>query len=279
LFLLLRKNIHGLKRAFLSRRTSVKMIKQNTFSYRIIFISFTLLSISSCSWIDSGRTSLFGGDDEDVASTPEQEMVPKEQFDELTKKYENLLKNRRVEDSETQRANQLMNRVESEQVIDSDLVADEISKVKAASQLGGTVDIFNQKGNGGTAVQLPINIPKNESYDANLVESQITEIRNAESLVAQNKFDAAITKIKTLENSPLKQIKVRAKFLLGEILFKQGEYDLSMQIFEEVVNQYAFSGLVIKTLGRLIVCSEKLKLAAKQEKYYSILHDFFEQGA
>ena len=66
---------------------------------------------------------------------------------------------------------------------------------------------------------------------------------------------------------------------MGEILFSQGEYDLSLQIFEEILERHAFSGLVIKTLGRLIVCSEKLKLVGKQEKYYSILHDFFEQGA
>lgn len=238
------------------------------------------MSLTSCSWIDS-RRSLFG--DEDVASTDGMasgETVSKEQFDELTRKYEALLKSQRIEDSETVKANQLMNKVENEQVIDSDIVAEEISKVRAASELGGTVDVFNQAGESSPISQVPsVQLADSSSYDSNLVEAQITQIRKAEDLVNQNKFDQALTTIKSLEKSPLKQIIVRSKFLLGEILFKQGEYDLSMQIFEEVINKYAFSGLVIKTLGRLIVCSEKLKLAGKQEKYYSILHDFFEQGA
>jgi hypothetical protein len=62
------------------------------------------------------------------------------------------------------------------------------------------------------------------------------------------------------------------------MLFRQGEFDLSMQVFEEIITKYAFSGVVIKTLGRLIVCSERLKLAKKREQYFSILHDFFESA-
>ncbi|MAF79041.1 MAG: hypothetical protein CME60_12840 [Halobacteriovoraceae bacterium] len=248
------------------------------------FFLTSLLTFSSCSWIDTDRSSLFGDDPMASAQDDQQQMVPKEQFDELAKKYEALLKQKRIEQSETAKANKLMNQIESEQVIDADIVAQEISRVKTASELGGTVDVFDQSSAReaapvGKPIVNSVQLPSSASYDANLVEAEIAQIRKAEALVGQNKFDQALTMIKSLEKSSLKQIVVRAKFLLGEILFKQGEYDLSMQIFEEVIGQYAFSGLVIKTLGRLIVCSEKLKLAAKQEKYYSILHDFFEQGA
>ncbi len=261
----------------------MKTIYSKNFCRSLMIMSLISMSLTSCSWIDS-RRSLFGSEEgEDMASAEgvaSGQTVPKEQFDELTRKYEALLKAQRIEESETVNANQMMNKVESEQVIDSDIVAEEISKVKAATELGGTVDVFNQGNRSTPSVQFPaVQLADSSSYDSNLVEAQITSIRKAEALVDQNKFDEALTVIKTLEKSPLKQIVVRSKFLLGEILFKQGEYDLSMQIFEEVINRYAFSGLVIKTLGRLIVCSEKLKLAAKQEKYYSILHDFFEQGA
>jgi TolA-binding protein len=83
--------------------------------------------------------------------------------------------------------------------------------------------------------------------------------------------------LKELESSPVKQVAVYAKFLIGEMLFKQKEYDLSSQVFESILKQYSFSGLVLKSLGRLIVCFEKLKLPGKKEKYYSILHDFFEE--
>ena len=51
-----------------------------------------------------------------------------------------------------------------------------------------------------------------------------------------------------------------------------------MQVYEEILQKDAFSGLVLKTLGRLVVCSTKLKLKKKEEQYYSVLHDFFEQG-
>lgn len=259
----------------------MKTIYSKSFCRSLLITSFVSLSLTSCSWIDSKRSLL--GDDEDAVSAGEAsgKMVPKAQFDELARKYEALLKEKRIEDSETMKANQMMNQVENRPIIDSDIVAEEISKVKAAEELGGTVDVFKQRGAGATPTsQVPaVQLADSPSYDANLVEAQINQIRKAEALVAQNKFDAALTTIKDLEKSPLKQVVVRAKFLLGEILFKQGEFDLSMQIFEEVIHKYAFSGLVIKTLGRLIVCSEKLKLPEKQEKYYSILHDFFEQGA
>lgn len=259
----------------------VKTIYSKFFSSSLVITSFIVVSLTSCSLIDSKRSLL--GDDKNTVRADEtaEKTVPRDQFDELTRKYEALLKEKRIEDSKRSHANELMNKVESKPIIDSDIVAQEISKVKPEAELGGTVDVFNQReGKSSPTVQVSsVQLSDSSRYDSNLVETQITQIRKAEALVAQNKFDAALTTIKNLEKSPLKQIVVRAKFLLGEILFKQGEYDLSMQIFEEVVNKYAFSGLVIKTLGRLIVCSEKLKLAGKQEKYYSILHDFFEQGA
>lgn len=253
-------------------------VKHPTFAMKSLIFALTLSTLTSCSWVSSKR-SLFG-DEEGVASTDESaQMVPKSQFDELSRKYEALLKERRieqVEDVETKNNNAMMNQVESGSVIDPDIIADKLSQVKSTSELGGTVDVFSQSKPAPRTQS--VNLPAGQSYDSNVVEAEINQVRKAEALVAQNRFDEALTIIKKLEKSNLKQIVVRAKFLLGEILFKGGDYDLSMQVFEEVINQYAFSGLVIKTLGRLIVCSDKLKLAQKQEKYYSILHDFFEQG-
>ncbi len=81
-----------------------------------------------------------------------------------------------------------------------------------------------------------------------------------------------------LEHSKVRQIAVQAKYYIGMILFKQSEFDLSMQLFEEIIRKDAFSGVVLKALGKLIVCTEKLKLSKKRERYYSMLHDFFEAG-
>lgn len=107
------------------------------------------------------------------------------------------------------------------------------------------------------------------------IESQISQLRKAYSFFRQKKFPQALEVLKPLEVASHKQVQVRAKFLIGDILFFQNEFDLSMQVFEEIITRHAFSGVVVEALGRLIVCSEKLQLKQKEEKYYSILHDFF----
>jgi TolA-binding protein len=66
--------------------------------------------------------------------------------------------------------------------------------------------------------------------------------------------------------------------MLGDLLFNQGEYDLALQVYEEVIKKYAFSAYVLKALGKLVACCEKLKLPEKGAKYYSLLHDFFESA-
>ena len=58
--------------------------------------------------------------------------------------------------------------------------------------------------------------------------------------------------------------------------FYAGRVRLAMQLFRRDSTNYAFSGVVYKALGRLIACSEKLKLAQKKDKHFSYLHDFFE---
>ncbi len=226
----------------------------------------------------TSRRSLFGGDKEEESNNGPVATVPKAQFDALAAKYESLLRERRaqglqdsnIESATGDAANQMMNQMEKNPA----LAVDELSRVKSTSELAETVDVFNRTNNSNSIKPM-----STEGLDNAVIEDHIAKVRKAEALVGQNKYDAALVLIKELERSPVKQVVVRAKYLMGEILFGQGEYDLAMQIFEEILQKHAFSGLVIKTLGRLIVCSEKLKLAGKQEKYYSILHDFFDQGA
>ncbi len=242
---------------------------------RLTLFVIVLNSLSSCSWVTS-RRSLFGGDEEEQAAGAKAS-VPKSQYDALAKKYEALLKERRMDQVQGPQANDMMNQMESGS--NPADVVDQLSKVKNSSELAETVDVFQQaKRAQGVQTSAPRPMSTGE-IDSALIEDHIAKVRKAEKLVAQNKYDASINMIKELEKSPVRQVVVRAKFLMGEILFGQGEYDLALQVFEEILENHAFSGLVIKTLGRLIVCSDKLKLAGKQEKYYSILHDFFEEGA
>ena len=145
-----------------------------------------------------------------------------------------------------------------------------------------TVDVFGKNGiakNQGTQVApvVSMGLEQHESdFVSDSIESEINKLREAEGYIAQNKFNDGLNLLKEVENSTSRQVRVRAKFLLGEILFKQKEFDLAMQVFEEIISKDAFSGMVLKSLGRLIICAEKLKQEKKQQQYYSILHDFFE---
>lgn len=266
------------------KRISLSSQGKSHYFSTFIVLCLGLSSLNSCSWVSS-RRSLFGGDDEKKEEATAS--VSKEQFDELAKKYQTLLKERRMEKVESpQAANQMMNQMEGSSAEASADVINQLGKVRDNAELAETVDVFSKKNSAMNSSQassanndLPMSPMSTGNLPSGVIEDHIAKIRKAEKLVSANKFDQSMTLIKDLEKSPVRQIVVRAKFLLGEILFKQGEYDLSMQVFEEILEKHAFSGLVIKTLGRLIVCSEKLKVKQKQEKYYSILHDFFEQGA
>ena len=192
--------------------------------------------------------------------------VPKAQYNQLLEKYEALL-------NQTQRSNVVENiDQESERnemknpiIVDSKGISE-----SRENELNGTVDIF-QKSKEAT-------VESSSAMDSVTIETQIVQFRKALKLASQKKFNKAFGYLKDLENSKNLQIKVRSKFLIGELLFEQAEYDLAMQIFEEIVRDYAFSGIILKTLDRLVKCCEKLKLSKKREQYYSILHDFFEMG-
>lgn len=249
----------------------------NFSNLRTLVSTSLLFSMVSCSSLDLGRRSLFG--EGDVVDTEKKKKeakttVSKAQYDQLAKKYEILL-------GELKKKNESIN-------VDvaipaspfggknpADLVS-ELSQVKSKGELVETVDVFGKGGIANTKRPLKAQkslVPESSGSD---IESEISRLRKAQTLISQNRLDQALTILKELENSQVKQVRVRSKYYLGELLFVQGEYDLAMQIFEEIIQKDAFSGVVINALGRLIVCSEKLKLQKKKEKYYSILHDFFE---
>ncbi len=237
-------------------------------------------SLVSCSWI-SNKRSLFG-DDEDVsaaeADSAKLQTVPKAQYEQLQNKY-NALVDQMKKNPRGAAAGAGAMAASSGERPPEDLV-DELNKAKSNNELVETVDVFGKdgavraspKGLDKRVPVIAVNVTPRE------IEDQIIKLDRAQALLAQNRFDQSLTLLKDLEASNVRQIRVRAKFLIGEMLFTQGEYDLSMQVFEEIIHKDAFSGLVLKTLGRLIVCSEKLKLTKKQQKYYSILHDFFESA-
>jgi len=236
------------------------------------FICLSLLSsLVSCSWI-SNKRSLFGDDDEVSANEQRSatlQTVPKAQYEQLEMKYNKLLKS--MKSGEVRQVNTMGN-------LPPEDIVNQLNNATATNDLVETVDVFGNeafKKKKFIDKRMPVVTSKVTPRE---IEDQIIKLERAEAFIAKNKFDQALTILKELENSHVKQIKVNAKFQIGELLFIQGEYDLAMQVFEEIIHKDAFSGLVLKVLGRLIVCSEKLKQNKKQQKYYSILHDFFESA-
>lgn len=235
---------------------------------RYFSISIICLSLTSCSWISS-RRSLFGEDESEKTKSKVVTTVPKEQYDQLLKRYESLLQKKKP------MSKSMNSSADTFRGEDPSMLVDQLNKVGGQkAELAETVDVFGKKGIVSQSMDPNKGREKPVTYGE--VESQIQLYKKGMYFFNKNRFDQALTIFKELEKSPVKQVRVRSKFQIGEMLFKQKEFDLSMQIFEEIIQKDAFSGIVIKVLGRLIVCSEKLKLTKKRERYYSILHDFFE---
>lgn len=109
------------------------------------------------------------------------------------------------------------------------------------------------------------------------VEKWMVDFDRADSLIKKNKFQDALAVLRNYSNVSGKQAQVRKDYLMGRAFLSQKNYDLALQMFEKVLKRNAFSGLVISSLGYLILCSEKLNLEGQKERYYSLLHDLLEK--
>lgn len=257
-----------------------------------LIIASALFS-TSCSSLWSRRDQVSVQQAEGAAPA---NMVPKEQYDELARKYEELLNQSKqlskeapapiaaapspvVPPMEAKKGEvQARPEVGAATSIDPSELVSHIDKAIPDAAGTETVDALKPEAKTektvGPAVPTSMGVKVVNSTDD--IDEQITRLREAADLVRVNKFENALTILKDLENSKEKQIVVRAKIMLGDLLFNQGEYDLASQVYEEIIKKYAFSGYVLKALGKLVACSEKLKQPEKQAKYYSLLHDFFE---
>jgi TolA-binding protein len=235
------------------------------------WIFASLLLASSCSWLSQRRGLFEGPESTPAPAQGPNAPVPREQYEELVKQHQDLMQRHQLLQQEWQSSKQ-----------DPQLLG-ELRLAKETPELAETVDVFSGKTTPqikpSSAPALASSRPVIDSaeLDPAMVEEHILILRNSSAMLAENRYDQALREIRIIENSPIRQIRARAKYNLGEVLFQQGEFDLAMQIFEDVIKTEAFSGIVLKTLGRLIVCSEKLNQEQKRETYFSMFHDFFEQ--
>lgn len=259
-------------------------MKRN-FANRIICVLAIIASsqtFTSCSSLWSRRDTTAAAN---KTETPR--VVPKEQYDELARKYQELLetsKGKVVLAPAIQEVSK--DKIEEVQVQPKTAETTNLDPGELVNKIDQAIPDQHADGVDALAVEpkeltkagpkLPETMGIEHVNNTDDIDEQIVKLREVEDLVKVNKFENALLILRELENSKEKQIVVRSKMMLGDLLFSQGEYDLALQVYEEVIKKYSFSGYVIKALGKLVACSEKLKQPEKQAKYYSLLHDIFE---
>lgn len=219
----------------------------------------SILLLSSCSWYKDLERSLVEDDEKQVKRS--QRPVSRAQYDQLLVKYEELSK--KYEQLKEQPKNSQGNLVDELQKSQSENFAQPSSNVETE-----TVNLF-PAGAGDSQAQAPatIEVPSD-------IESQLSLYRRGLALKASNPGEA--TKIfQQLENQAISPVKSRAKFQIGEMLLGRGQYDLALQVFEDIINKNAESGIVLDALKYAVVASEKLGATAKRDQYASMLNDVF----
>jgi TolA-binding protein len=208
-----------------------------------------LMALNSCSWYRDVERSLVEGDDK-KSSKP----IPRAQYDNLLVKYEELSK--KYELLKENRSKDQPSLKDEVQQTSSENFSNTSSNVE-------TVDAFSNQ---------PVAEVANVSSD---VESQLSLYKKAVNLKSSASGDA--TKIfQQLETQGIPEVKVRSKFQIGEMLYEKGQYDLALQVFEDIINKFAYSGIVLESLKYAQICSEKLGLQNKKDQYSSMINDVFE---
>jgi TolA-binding protein len=240
-----------------------------------IFATTIILTLHSCAWLDKKTNSLFGLDQERAGVPAKQQYVPKEQYDDLMQKYQELMGQKKptMIDNDT---------IKNRNV--SDTLIQDLDKMTAPNNANDsatvqqTVDVFADQAPTDVVKQsidvAPI-APAPRELEYQEAAGQVEKYQQALTDVGRGRVDQALKAFQELERSPMLQIRVRSKFQIAEILFAQNEFDLASQVFEDIVKNYAFSGLVLDSLKKLVICSQKLNLNDKAVKYQSMLSDIF----
>jgi len=193
---------------------------------------------TSCSWYKNLERSLV---EDDQNKARKSKTVSREQYDNLLVKYEELSK--KYEETKTGKP------------VTSELV-DELQNTE-------TVDVFANE-----QIVISEDVPTD-------VESQVLLFKRAIALKSSKPGEA--TRIfQQLESQGIPAVKVRAKYQIGEMLYERGQFDVALQVFEDIIQKQAHSGMVLSALKLAEACSEKLNLKQKKDQYGSMIRDVFE---
>lgn len=192
------------------------------------------------------------GEEEPRKQSLKRQTVPKAQYDQLLTQVEELKRENQALKEGTPSSNPLVGELEKTPVITNSGVQ------------GQTVDVFTDS---APAADAPMGG----------VENQLMDYRKAVAMQEQNPGEA-MKSFAVLARGGAPAIKVRAQLHMGEILMKQGEWDLAMQAFDEIITRQAHSGVVLEALKNSVVCADKLSLGQKRDQYQSLLRDVFQTG-
>ena len=219
-----------------------------------LLLSSIILFISCSNLVESTRKNLLGSDSP-REKKKEAKWVSKVQYDDLMAKYKTVNeKYEKLKDDKYAQSGSGFNQ------------ASEMSKSASAE----TVDVFGKNGVANKAA------PKNLSVNQTSMEEELDYYRKAVALKSNNKTEEALKIFQFLEKSNSKQITIRAKKQIGDIYFLGKQYDLALQVYEDIIRKNAFSGNTLKALSNASKCAAELGLTDKKAQYESLLRDVFE---
>ena len=172
------------------------------------------------------------------------ESVPKEKYDDLLKKYKDLVS--------TKGPDLPNNGTNFVPVENKEMLLDLKNRLLNSKMEFNNVQDYN---------------PSRVSKDLNLLYQAYDKFN-------QKKFGDVIILLKELEASQVFQVRAQAKYLFGITMFEQGEFDLAMQIFEDVMVKMRSSVFGLLSLNKLLACTERLGLKKKNEYYTQIFSRF-----
>ena len=209
-----------------------------------------LIVLNSCSWYRDVERSLVADDEKKSKNS---RAVSRQQYDQLLVKYEELSKKYETLKEGPNKQPSLV---------------DELQKTSGEN-------FANNSSNAETVDAFPNQVVISTDDVPSDIESQLTLYRKAVSMKGSNAGEA--TKIfQQLETAGVPAIKVRSKLQIGELLFAKGQHDLALQVFEDIINKNAHSGIVLDALKLAVVCTDKLGIQDKKDQYASMINDVFE---
>lgn len=114
--------------------------------------------------------------------------------------------------------------------------------------------------------------------DSGISKNEFRSYGTAKNLFDQRNYSESLKLFQKLENSKNDQIRVRAKFYSGLILFNQKEFDISLQVFEEILEKMAYSSYTLEALEYAYQSSVALNMEQKSIQYKSLLQDVFKKS-